>query len=183
MPRQPIDTVARFQADIGYLVSRGIDVSRLRSSDQAHRQAQAARKAEAAGRPLPTKEQLRGHGQPPVIDVPKSGHTLYQRQIYAIPGIPLNGSNLARLIKKSPDPKQRDFLLVVQGIIDTGSPLDLDAESGQTKTYTYNIKKSSVQNWLKANRETDLTMLFHRHDVNIRWIEIQMVAIAYPGEK
>lgn len=177
-----------YEDDIAYLKNRGIDVSRIRTAAYARRLASSYRRAEAEGRVV-SRATARGHApQPEIVDIPKDGHILKQRVIYAFDtaliqqGYELWGRNLLYLINHSPDPKEKYYSFVVNGIVRKGSPNDPSVQEGERRSYTYQWPKKEVKKQLKKRATEELYDFFEKMRPDILWLEIHSVSLAYPGE-
>lgn len=179
----------RYNDDIALLVQYGYDVSGVKTQALAHRYAQGVRAQLAENQPLPSVRTLRGHAKKPlqpIQDLPKKGRQLRQRQVLAkdTPTGNLWTNNLLYLLNNSPEPPGPDYMLIVQGTIERGSPTDLDAEPGGEATYIYaNQVKESITTYLWSHLQEPLEILFNRLRHDIRWLHIDMVGVVYPEPK
>lgn len=180
----------RYNADIALLVEHGYVVSGIKTQALAHRYAQGVRAQLAENQPLPSVKALRGHAPrplQPIIELPKQGRRLKQRQILAedTPTGDLWTNNLAYLLTNSPDPVQPDYMLIVRGTVEKGSPTDPDVgEEGGEATYLYaNQNKASTKHYLETHPQQPLEIMFNRLRGDIRWLKIDMVGIVYPEPK
>jgi hypothetical protein len=172
-------SMADFSADIMYLVSRGIDVSNIKTAAYARRLASATKRAETAGKAAPTRSELRGHARAPIELLPKKGHQLEQHSMVK----PQNMADLAHLTRRAK--KKKRWLLVVSGRVSKYPHMTI-GEFGIPKTISRWVSAASLKTFAKEHKEGDLDDFLAWANTlleGVEWVEVDTLSIAYPAEK